>query len=109
MPARRTASVALRRAAPFRARRARRAGTIRRMDARVALAVYFLIAVVAAFVTAARTLPVPLLLGLLLALGIVATLVRARVMSVGGTNRATVGFIAVYLVTFFAMTVLLRR
>jgi hypothetical protein len=30
-------------------------------------------------------------------------------MSVGGTNRATVGFIAVYLVTFFAMTVLLRR
>lgn len=79
------------------------------MDARVALAVYFLIAAAAAFVTAARTLPVPLLLGVLLALGIVATLVRARVLALGGTTRATVGFVAVYLVTFFAMTVLLRR
>jgi hypothetical protein len=79
------------------------------MDARVALAVYFLIAAAAAFVTAARTLPVPLLLGVLLALGIVATLVRARVLALGGTTRATVGFVAVYLVTFLAMTVLLRR
>ena len=79
------------------------------MDARVALAVYFLIAAAAAFVTAARTLPILPLLGVLLALGIVATLVRARLMAAGGTNRATVGFIAVYLVTFLAMTVLLRR
>jgi hypothetical protein len=79
------------------------------MDARAALAVYFLIAATAAFVTAARTLPVPLLLGVLLALGIVATLVRARVLALGGTTRATVGFVAVYLVTFFAMTVLLGR
>lgn len=78
------------------------------MDTRVALAVYFLIAATAAFVTAARP-PVPLLLGVLLALGIVATLVRARVLALGGTTRATVGFVAVYLVTFFAMTVLLRR
>jgi hypothetical protein len=78
------------------------------MDARVALAVYFLIAAAAAFVTAARTLPVPLLLLVLLALGIVATLVRARVLALGGTTRATVGFVAVYLVTFFAMAVLLR-
>jgi hypothetical protein len=79
------------------------------MDARLALALYLLIAGVAAFVTAARTLPIPLLLGVLLALGLVATLVRARVMAAGGTTRASVGFIAVYLVTFVAMTVLLRH
>jgi hypothetical protein len=79
------------------------------MDARVALAVYLLIAAAAAFVTAARTLPVPLLLLVLLALGIVATLVRARVLALGGTTRATVGFIAVYLVTFFALELLFRR
>jgi hypothetical protein len=79
------------------------------MDARVALAVYLLIAAAAAFVTAARTLPVPLLLLVLLALGIVATLVRARVLARGGTTRATVGFIAVYLVTFFALELLFRR
>ena len=84
------------------------AGTIRRMDDRVALAVYFLIAAAAAFVTAARTLPVPLLLLVLLALAIAATLVRTRVLALGRATRATVGFIAVYLVTFFAMVVLLR-
>jgi hypothetical protein len=78
------------------------------MDARVALAVYFLIAAAAAFVTAARRLPVPALLLVLLALGLVAALVRARVLALGGTTRATIGFVAVYLVTFFAMTVLLR-
>jgi len=83
-------------------------GTIGRMDDRVALAVYFLIAAAAAFVTAARTLPVPVLLLVLLALGIAAALVRARVLALRGGNRATIGFIAVYLVTFFAMAVLLR-
>jgi hypothetical protein len=64
---------------------------------------------VAAFVTAARTLSVPLLLGVLLALGIVATLLRARLVGEGGRSRATVGFVAVYLVTFFALTILFRR
>ena len=81
---------------------------MRPMDARAALAVDFLIAAAAAFVTAARTLPVPLLLLVLLALGIVATLVRARVLALGGSTRASVGFVAVYLVTFFALTMLLR-
>jgi len=79
------------------------------MDDRFALAVYYLIAAAAAFVTAARTLPVPLLLLVLLALGIAATLVRVRVLALRGSARATIGFIAVYLVTFFAMVVLFRR
>jgi hypothetical protein len=79
------------------------------MDARAALAVYFLIAAAAAFVTASRNLSFPLLIGVLLALGIAATLVRAQVLRQGGSNRATLGFIAVYLVTFFALAVLFRR
>jgi hypothetical protein len=79
------------------------------MESRTALAVYFLIAAAAAFVTAARNLSFPVLLGILLALGIAATLVRARLLAQSGSSRATVGFIAVYLVTFFAIAVLLRR
>ena len=110
--ARRTASVALRRAALIALDsslpRVSAAGTIGRMDDRVALGVYFLIAAAAAFVTAARTLPVPVLLLVLLALGIAAALVRARVLTLRGGTRATIGFIAVYLVTFFAMAALLR-
>jgi hypothetical protein len=76
---------------------------------RVVLVVYFLVAAVAAFVTAARTLSLPLLLGVLLALGIVATLLRARLIGEGSRSRATIGFIAVYLITFFALTILFRR
>lgn len=83
-------------------------GTIARMDSRVALGVYFLIAAVAAFVTAARTLPLPLLFAVLVALGIVAALMRSRVLGLGGTTRATVGFVVIYVVTF-AVIVLLRR
>ena len=79
------------------------------MESRVGIAVYFLIAAAAAFVTAARNLSFPLLLAVLLALGIAATLVRARMLARGGMTRATLGFVMVYLVTFFAFAVLLRR
>jgi hypothetical protein len=79
------------------------------MDARAALAVYYLIAAAAAFVTAARNLSFPMLIAVLLALGIAATLVRARLLQQGGGSRATIGFIAVYLVTFLALAILFRR
>jgi hypothetical protein len=83
------------------------------MDTRVALAVYFLIAAAAAFVTATRTLTLPILLLVLVALGVVAVLVRRQVIGPGVTARASarisVGFIAVYLVTFFVLAVLFRR
>jgi hypothetical protein len=85
------------------------AGTIRRMDARLALAVYFLIAAAAGFVTATRTLPPLALFGVILALGAVAVLVRSRVLGIRGTTRVAVAFIVVYLVTYFAFTFLLRR
>jgi hypothetical protein len=79
------------------------------MDDRVALAVYFLIAAAAAFVTAARTLPVPYCCS---SCSHWASRARARsrprASRLRGGTRATIGFIAVYLVTFFAMAVLLR-
>ena len=79
------------------------------MDARVVLVVYFLIAAAAAFVTASRNLPIPILLAILFVLALVAVLCRSRLLAVGGASRASLGFIAVYLVTYFAMVVLLRR
>jgi hypothetical protein len=79
------------------------------MDTRFALAVYFLIAAVAGFVTATRTLPPLALFGVILALGVVAVLVRSRVLGIAGTTRVAVAFIVVYLVTYFAFTFLLRR
>jgi hypothetical protein len=79
------------------------------MDARLALAVYFLIAAAAGFVTATRTLPPLALFGVILALGAVAVLVRSRVLGIRGTTRVAVAFIVVYLVTYFLFTFLLRR
>jgi hypothetical protein len=79
------------------------------MDVRLALAVYFLIAAVAGFVTATRTLPPLALFGVILALGAVAVLVRSRVLGIAGATRVAVAFIVVYLVTYFAFTFLLRR
>ena len=83
--------------------------TIRSMDARVAVAVYFLIAAAAAFVTASRNLPLPLLLGLLTALAVVAILVRSQVIKAVGTTRVALGFIVVYVVTYFAVVALFVR
>ena len=74
-----------------------------------ALVVYFLVAAAAGFVTATRNLSLPVLLAVILALGLVAALVRSRVIGVGGTTRVTVAFIAVYLATFFLVGILLRR
>jgi hypothetical protein len=79
------------------------------MDARLGLAVYFLIAAVAGFVTATRTLPPLVLFGVIIALGVVAVLVRSRVLGLGGSTRVAVAFIVVYLVTYFAFTFVLRR
>ena len=78
------------------------------MDVRAALVVYFLIAAVAGFVTASRRLPPLALFAVIIALGIVAVLVRSRVLAVGGTTRVTAAFIAVYVITYFAFTFLLR-
>jgi hypothetical protein len=79
------------------------------MDGRVALIVYFLIAAAAAFVTASRNLPLPLLLGVLAALALVAILVRSQVIKANGTTRVALGFIVVYVVTYFAVVALLVR
>jgi hypothetical protein len=78
------------------------------VDSRIALIIYFLIAAAAAFVTASRNLPIPVLLAVLFALALVAVLVRSRLLAVGGTSRASLGFIVVYLVTYFAVSALLR-
>jgi hypothetical protein len=79
------------------------------MDGRVGLAVYFLIAAAAAFVTASRNLPLPLLLGLLAALAVAAILVRSQVIKVHGTTRVALGFIVTYVVTYFAVVALFVR
>jgi hypothetical protein len=78
------------------------------MDNRLALAVYFLVAAAAGFVTASRNLPLPLLLLVILALGVVAVLVRRQLLGVAGTTRVAVAFIAVYLATFFVVLLLMR-
>jgi hypothetical protein len=78
------------------------------MGVRAALVVYFLIAAVAGFVTASRRLPPLALFAVIIALGIVAVLVRSRVLAVGGTTRVAAAFIAVYVITYFAFTFLLR-
>jgi hypothetical protein len=79
------------------------------MDGRVALIVYFLIAAAAAFVTASRNLPVPLLFLVLGALAIAAILIRNQVIGAGVRNRVSLGFIVVYLVTFLGIVVLEGR
>ena len=78
------------------------------MDARLALVVYLLIAAVAGFVTASANLPLGLRLGVILALGVMAVLVRRQVIGVGGLTRIAVAFLGVYLLSFF-VTVLLFR
>jgi hypothetical protein len=78
------------------------------MDPRAALVVYLLIAAAAGFATASRNLSTPVLLGVILALGLVAVLVRRRVLGLGGMTRVSVAFFAVYLATFFLVTLLLR-
>jgi hypothetical protein len=79
------------------------------MDSRVALIVYFLVAAAAAFVTASRNLSLPLLFGVLAALAVVAILVRSQVIRAAGATRVSVGFIVVYLVTYFAVVALFGR
>ncbi|HEX5014983.1 MAG TPA: hypothetical protein VFV72_12590 [Candidatus Limnocylindrales bacterium] len=79
------------------------------MHARVALAVYFLIAAAAALVTASRNLPLPLLFGLLAALAIAAVLVRSQLIGAAGMTRAALGFVVVYLVTFFGVVAVSSR
>jgi hypothetical protein len=79
------------------------------MSARVAIAVYFLIAAAAGFVTASRNLPLPLLLGVLAALAVVAILVRTQVIKAHGMTRVALGFMLVYVVTYFAVVALFVR
>ena len=76
------------------------------MDARAGLIVYFLVAAVAGFVTAAGNLPTGLLFVVIIALGAVAVLVRSKVLGLGGTTRVSVAFLGVYLATFFLVRVL---
>jgi hypothetical protein len=83
--------------------------TIGRVDARVALVVYLLVAAAAAFVTASRNLSLPVLLAVIAALAVVATLLRSRVLALGGATRVSAAFIAVYIVTFFVVRALLGR
>ncbi|HET9344065.1 MAG TPA: hypothetical protein VFO05_00065 [Candidatus Limnocylindrales bacterium] len=78
------------------------------MDARLALAVYLLIAAAAGFVTASANLPVGLRLGVIIALGVVAVLVRRQVLGLGGFTRVAVAFLGVYLLSFFLTVLLLR-
>src|SRR5262245_21954296 len=84
-------------------------GTIDAMSTRIALAVYFLVAAAAGFVTASRNLPFPLLLLVLLALAIVAVLVRQQVIGAGGMTRVSVAFIGVYIAAFFVTLLLFGR
>jgi hypothetical protein len=79
------------------------------MDGRVALIVYFLIAAAAAFVTASRNLPVPLLFLVLGALALAAIVIRNQVIGAAVRSRVSIGFIVVYLVTFFAIVVMKGR
>ena len=72
-----------------------------RMDPRIGLAVYLLIAAAAGFVTASRNLPLPVLFLVIIALGVVAVLIRRQVLGLGGTTRVAIAFLAVYLLTFF--------
>jgi hypothetical protein len=78
------------------------------MDARLALVVYFLIAAVAGFVTATANIPIGLRLVVIIALGVMAVLIRGQVLGVGGFTRVAVAFLGVYLLSFF-LTVLLFR
>ena len=78
------------------------------MDARLAIVVYLLIAAVAGFVTASANLPIGLRLVVILALGVMAVVVRQRVLGLGGFTRIAVAFLGVYLLAFF-LTVLLFR
>jgi len=79
------------------------------MDDRLALAVYFIVAAAAAFVTASRNLPLPVLLGVLAALAVVAVLVRSQVIRAAGATRVAFGFIVVYVATYFAVVTLFVR
>ena len=79
------------------------------MGSRAVLAVYFLIAAVAAFVTAARTLSAPVLIAVVLALGATAMLLRRQVMGLGGTTRVSAAWLGVYLLTYAVFVLLLRR
>ena len=77
------------------------------MDARAGLVVYLLIAAVAGFVTASRNLPLPALFLVIVALGVVAVLVRRQVLGAGGTTRVAATFLGVYLLAFLLTRVLL--
>ena len=78
------------------------------MDVRAALVVYLLIAAVAGFVTASANLPIGLRLVVIIALGVMAVLVRSRVLGLGGFTRVAVAFLGVYLLSFFITVVLFR-
>ena len=114
MLARRTASVALRRAAPYlvalpQSPRNRSAGWQYADGPRIGLAVYLLIAAAAGFVTASRNLLLPVLFLVIIALGVVAVLIRRQVLGLGGTTRVAIAFLAVYLLTFFLVRFLTNR
>jgi hypothetical protein len=79
------------------------------MDVRASLAVYFLVAAVAGFVTAAGTLPFGALLAVLLALGIVAILLRQRLLGLGGMTRVSVAWLGVYVLAYLVTALLFRR
>ena len=74
---------------------------MRPMDPRIGLAVYLPVAAAAGFVTASRNLPLPVLFLVIIALGVVAVLIRRQVLGLGGTTRVAIAFLAVYLLTFF--------
>ena len=78
------------------------------MDARLAIVVYLLIAAVAGFVTASANLSIGLRLVVIIALGVMAVLVRSRVLGLGGFTRIAVAFLGVYLLSFFVTVLLLR-
>jgi hypothetical protein len=79
------------------------------MDDRVAIVVYFLIAVAAGFVTASRALPTAALLAVVLVLGVVATLVRRQVLGLGNRNRVTFAWLGTYVVSYLVVAFVLTR
>ena len=79
------------------------------MDDRLAVVVYFMIAVAAGFVTASRALSTPALLAIVVVLGIAATLLRRQVLGLGNRNRVTLAWLGTYVLSYLVIAVVLTR
>jgi uncharacterized membrane protein (DUF106 family) len=79
------------------------------MDDRLAIVVYFLIAVAAGFVTASRALSTVALLAIVIVLGVAATLVRRQVLGLGNRSRVTLAWLGTYVLSYLVVAFVLTR